>query len=251
MTLLIRVEYDGTNYSGWQIQPNAPSIQQELERAWYKLTGVQTGVFGAGRTDAGVHGRGQIAHIRLEDDFRIPEHKIAIAFNSRLPKDIRIAAVQITERDVQARFDAIAREYSYLISTQESVFYRNFCWQVRFPFDVHRLHDAARLFLGVHNFTTFSKINHDTKNYVCSVSECSWTELKHGAKLRIKADRFVYGMVRSLVGVMMDIARNRRTVEEVSSSLDLQDRRFISPLAPPEGLVLEKVYYPDEYNVIL
>jgi tRNA pseudouridine38-40 synthase len=251
MTLLLRVEYDGTNYSGWQIQPNARSVQQELETAWYKLTGVRTSIIGAGRTDAGVHGRGQIAHLRLHEDFKIPEHKITVAFNSRLPKDIRIWAVQLTEREVQARFDAISREYSYSISTQESVFNRSFCWQVRFPFNAHRLHDAANLFLGVHNFTTFSKINHDTKNYVCSVSVCEWTEFEHGAQLRIKSDRFVYGMVRSLVGVMMDIARQRRTVEEVRSALERMNRRFISPLAPPQGLVLEKVCYPEEFGVLI
>lgn len=251
MTLLLRVEYDGTNYSGWQNQLNAPTIQHELEKAWYKLTAVRSSVIGSGRTDAGVHGRGQIAHILLHDGFKIPEHKIAVALNSRLPKDIRITGAQITERNVQARFDAISREYSYSISTEQSVFHRNYCWHIHFPFDVQLLHESGKLFIGTHDFTTFSKLNHDTKNYVCSVSICEWTEFHHSVRLRIKSDRFVYGMVRSLVGVMMDIARNRRSLEEVKDALAQKDRRLISTLAPPQGLVLEKVCYPEEFNLVI
>jgi len=251
MTLLLRVEYDGTSYSGWQNQLNAPTVQHQLECAWRKLTGMQSSVIGSGRTDAGVHGRGQIAHIVLPENFRIPEHKIAKALNSRLPKDIRITAIQLTERDIQARFDAVSREYSYSISTEESVFHRNYCWHIHFPFDVSLLRESGKIFLGIHDFTTFSKLNHDTKNYVCNVSVCEWTEFQHSVRLRIKSDRFVYGMVRSLVGVMMDIARNRRSIEEVQSALAQKNRKLISTLAPPQGLVLEKVCYPEEFNIVI
>lgn len=250
-TLLLRVEYDGTNFGGWQFQLNASSIQGELEKAWRNLTRLDTRIVGAGRTDAGVHSRGQIAHVKLPDDFRIPDHKIALAMNSRLPKSIRITATQITDQDIQARFDAISREYSYTISTDQSVFNRHFAWHVNYKFDHELLAQAATAFLGKHNFTTFSKNNVDTKSYLCDLQICSWTEIDNGLRLRIQADRFVYGMVRALVGTMMDVATHKRTISNIIESLHLADRSLGSTLAPPQGLVLEKIGYQSELNVII
>ncbi len=250
-TLLLRVEYDGTNFGGWQFQLNAPTIQGELEKAWRILTGTEIRIVGAGRTDAGVHARGQVAHLLLPDDFKIPDHKIALAINSRLPKSIRIAAAQVTDRPVQARFDAISREYSYSITTDQSVFNRHYSWHVNYRFDHALLAASAATFLGKHNFTTFSKRNEDTKSYVCDLQICEWTEIDNGLRLRIKADRFVYGMVRSLVGAMMDAACHKRTISNLIESLHLADRHLNSTLAPPQGLILEKIGYPPELGVMI
>lgn len=250
--LLLRVEYDGTRYAGWQFQNNARTVQEVLQHAVIKITGEHLPVVGAGRTDSGVHARGQIAHIELPKPLGIPEAKIPVAFNTRLPKDVRVSAGQYIERPVHARFDACAREYSYVMSRSDSVFGRHFRWFMPFPYSNAALFDAATIFIGKHDFTTFSKHNEDTLRYECEVHTCRWSQIDDSTvKLQIKADRFVYGMVRALVGVMLEIARKRRSMEEVISALAARDRTLCSPLAAPEGLTLEKIYYPSELGVRL
>jgi tRNA pseudouridine38-40 synthase len=249
--LLLRLEYDGTNFAGWQVQPNARTVQGELEAAFLKIYGVPCSVIGAGRTDAGVHARGQVAHVFLKDGANeIPRDKIAKAVNSRLPKDVRLRDAILLKEPVHARFDAVAREYSYTITTEETVFKRHFAWTPRFPFDKRLLKDSAPIFKGYHDFTTFSKFNSETKHYRCNVTDCEWSEPgDNSLVLKIRADRFVYGMVRALTGAMMDAARGRRSLDDLQKSLALKDRSLSSPLAPPEGLVLEKITFPAELNL--
>lgn len=248
-TLALCIEYDGTNYFGWQKQKNAVSVQQKVEEAVAAILGIYVPVVGAGRTDTGVHARGQVAHARLEKLCRIPESNLIRAFNSKLPPDIRITNLRLLDGKFHARFDAIAREYSYTISSVKSVFSRLFAFYPDYPFDIGILLESASVFLGVHDFSTFSKSNPDTKSYVCNVKICRWSKHKNFLRLRIKADRFVYGMVRSLTGAMLDIARGKRTMGEVRESLGRADRSLISPMAPPQGLVLEKIYYPKNIKI--
>lgn len=251
-TLLLRIEYDGTRYAGWQYQENAHSVQEVLQQAMQKIIGLNLPIVGAGRTDSGVHARGQIAHIVLPEPIGIPENKIPVAFNTRLPKDIRVTGGQYFKRPIHARYDACAREYSYLMSSSDSVFGRHFRWFMPFPYDADALFESSSIFLGKHDFTTFSKRNDDTPRYDCNVEICRWSRIDaDSVRLQIKSDRFVYGMVRALVGVMLEIARKRRTFEEVARALDVRDRAFCSPLAAPEGLTLEAIYYPPELGVSL
>ena len=249
--LLLRLEYDGTNFAGWQIQPNARTVQGDLEKAFLKTFGVELSVVGAGRTDAGVHARGQVAHVFLKDGANeIPEDKITKAVNSCLPKDVRLRNAILLKEPVHARFDATAREYSYTITTEESVFKRFYAWTPKSPFNKNLLKAASEVFKGTHDFTTFSKFNSETKHYRCDVTNCEWTEIDEKTlRLKIRANRFVYGMVRALTGAMMDAARGRRTPDELQRSLLLKDRSLSSPLAPPEGLVLERIYFPAELQL--
>jgi len=249
--LLLHLEYDGTAFAGWQIQPNTRTVQGELEAAFLKTYGLPCSVIGAGRTDAGVHARGQVAHVFLKDCAnKIPEDKITKAINARLPKDVRLRNAILLKEPVHARFDATAREYSYTITTEETVFKRHFAWAPKAPFDKVFLKSAAEVFKGYHDFTTFSKFNSETKHYRCDVYDCEWNEAgENSLRLKIRADRFVYGMVRALTGAMMDVARGRRTIEDLQKSLSLKDRSLSSPLAPPEGLVLEKISFPAELNL--
>ncbi len=242
--LALLIEYDGGRYSGWQRQNNARSIQGTLEHAYYEITGKFAEIIGSGRTDAGVHGMGQVAHIILPDDFNLPENRITMAFNANLPRDIRILWSSILRRDFHARFDAVMREYIYTVMQRPSVFDRWYSWQTLFSFDPKKLQETARIFVGEHDFTTFSKLNTDTKNYVCRVEECVWEEHAAGVwQMTIRANRFVYGMVRSVVGAMMEVARGKRTVEDVAASLPARDRSLNSPLAPAKGLYLAHIYY--------
>jgi tRNA pseudouridine38-40 synthase len=247
-TLALVVEYDGTDFSGWQIQPNARTVQESIEHALQKLTGESLRIIGAGRTDAGVHARGQVAHTIIGEEFTIPLNKIAIAINSVLPKDIRIVKSNLFKKKFHARFDAIAREYSYTLSTKESVFTRHFTTYFKYSIDFQKLCQVSEVFVGQHDFTTFSKINSSTQSYICIVEKCFWEELdKSRYRLHIKADRFVYGMVRALTGAMLEFACNRIRIDDIRSALTAKDRSLCPALAEPQGLVLEKVYYPKEY----
>ena len=249
-TLILKIEYDGTNYGGWQIQPNAPSVQEEIEKVLSQLNGSHIGIVGAGRTDAGVHARGQVAHAKLESKFPVPENKIKFVLNSKLPADIRIVDAKIVNFDFHARFDAIAREYSYTITSQNSVFNRLYSTLINYKLDFNKLKISADIFAGKHDFTTFSKHNPDTKSYVCNVKKCNWKEVDENTwRLQIRSDRFVYGMVRSLVGAMIDVARGKRTIKEVKQALKDCDRSKVSPLAPAKGLVLEKIIYPKKLHI--
>jgi tRNA pseudouridine38-40 synthase len=250
-TIALCIEYDGTNYSGWQKQKNAVSVQQKLEESVAAILGTDLPVVGGGRTDTGVHARGQVAHIRLDKTCTIPEENLKRAINSKLPLDIRISGLTILESKFHARFDAIAREYSYTIALNKTVFNRLYAYHPGYKYNNELLIDSASVFVGEHDFSTFSKNNPDTKSYICNVKICRWTKSGDYLRLKIKADRFVYGMVRSLTGAMLDIARGKRTTGEVEVALNKADRRLISPIAPPNGLVLEKIYYPAKYKIFL
>lgn len=250
-TLVLVLEYDGTNYSGWQIQKNSLSIQQEIESALYILTSKKYNIIAAGRTDAGVHAKGQVVSTII-DDFTVPYDKIIYALNSKLPKAIRVVKSKIINEKFHARFDADYREYEYYITTKFNTFERFYVSFIKYPINQKLLFDSAELFIKKYDFTSFSKFNPDTENPVCNVTKCEWSKLERGKfKLNIKADRFLYGMVRSLAGVMVDIARGKRSAAEACEALQKKDRKYNSPLAPPEGLYFLKAGYPKKFELDL
>jgi len=244
MYLILKIEYDGTNYSGWQRQNNAITIQGEIERAFREISGINSVFMGAGRTDAGVHARAQIAHTFLDKDLNISAEQLPLAINSKLNYDIRVKSAMLRDEEFHSRFDAIAREYVYTIVTDFSVFTRHFCNHVRYPLSIDLLFESASIFLRKTDFTTYSKINSDIINNVCDVSISRWEKLTDTMyRYRIKANHFLYGMVRSLVGTMLDIARGKRTLDDAAYALEQKNRALQSPLAEARGLVLEKIYY--------
>lgn len=242
--LVLKIQYDGTEYAGWQLQQNARTVQGEIEKALEKICSYPLRITAAGRTDAGVHAREMIAHANLGRGFPVKPEKIHIAINSYLPKDIRVLKGSIIDFKFHSRFDAIAREYSYTIYKKDNVFLRRYGWQVKFPINPIKLNDSANVFLGIHDFTTFSKHNEDTLNYTCNVQICRWEKQSDIWRLQIKADRFVYGMVRSLVGAMVECAREKVNTKDLQIALEKKDRNLAPALAPPQGLVFEKAYYP-------
>lgn len=244
------LEYDGTNYYGWQKQPDQNSIQAELEKALKKVYGVPIQIAASGRTDRGVHAAGQVVDYKFYNKIFVPIHKFHTIINNYLPKDIKVLSAQFVKLGFSSRFYAIAREYSYTINSRDTVFRSNFETYNSFKLDFDLLNDAAAKFLGEHDFTSFSKNNKDTKSYVCDVQKSHWTKIEDGRfRYHIKADRFVYSMVRSLVGFMIDVGRGKRQADEIESLLKTKHRDFTSSLAPPEGLILQKVYYPkDTFN---
>lgn len=249
--IALLVEYDGTDYAGWQRQPNGLAVQQALEQAVEVVAGSFCTVHGSGRTDAGVHGFGQVAHIDLPEACTIPVEKIPRAVNAALVAashpDIAVRAAAHVADEFHARFDAVKREYRYTVAQCYSVFRHRTAWQPIRAFQPEALAGAAAVFVGTHDFTTFSKHNEDTTRYECSVEAASWTERETGIwEFRIRADRYVYGMVRSVVGAMMDVAWGRRSADELHTALHASNRALGSQLAPPQGLVLWGVEYPQD-----
>jgi tRNA pseudouridine38-40 synthase len=241
------LEYDGSFYAGWQRQVNEDTVQSVIETALMKIIGVECTLIGSGRTDAGVHGRGQVAHVNIPDSCRIPEEKFSRALNANLPHSIRIRAAKFIDYTFHARFDAMRREYRYTILREYSVFRNRYAWHVHAPFDADLLNTAAEVFVGKHNFTTFSKHNPDTSNYVCSVEQASWHEMERGVwQFTIAADRFVYRMVRAVVGATLDVASHKRSILDISAALAAENRALSSPLAPSQGLILWRVSYPND-----
>lgn len=244
--LILKVEYDGTNYSGWQIQPNANTIQEELGKALRRITVFNSNIIASGRTDAGVHAFGQIANVRLENDFNIEDTSIPRALNSLLPADIRIVRARVVNNKFHSRFDALKREYVYRVATQDSVFTRLYTTEIRYDFDPDRLFKAAEFFRQMNDFTTFSKINPDITNPVCDIDISEWKLCENGIyEYRVRANHFLYGMVRLMVGAMMDVARGKTTLFELEDALKLRDRSLASPSVPAKGLFFVKAYYPE------
>lgn len=253
ITHVLKIEYDGTHYSGWQRQSNGKSVQQTIEDALKKLTGHEIHVLGSGRTDAGVHARGQIAHFKTSREiFSVPQDKIIRAINSRLPKDVRILGHCIPYGDFHCTRDAIYREYSYSMSQIEHVFQRYFTTYYPYPLDESILLSSGAIFIGEHDFTSFSKNNPSTRSYVCNVTKCEWHKVNDTYILHIGANRFVYAMVRSIVGSMLEYARGTVTQEELKTLLSTPIRNALMkrmPVAEPQGLILEKVVYPEHFGI--
>lgn len=248
-TLALHIEYDGSDFCGWQIQPNGRTVQQELADVLKSFLGIEQNPTGAGRTDSGVHARQMTATVDVENQLIIPEEKLAKALNTQLPEDIRIHAAKLFDAKFNARFDAIAREYSYHLTKYPIAIERKHVVHYKYPFDEEKLLQSAGVFLGEHDFTTFSKHNPETKNNLCTIEKCEWNVVGEGRyRLEIKANRFVYGMVRSLTGAMLDTARGKSSIEELNSKLEAKDRKLSPPLAPARGLIFEKAYYPSEFS---
>jgi len=250
-SLALIIEYDGTNFFGWQFQPNARSVQDELQKAWNKITKTNINFVGSGRTDTGVHAYAQVASA-YPVDLIIPQNKLAIAINSVLPNDIYVKKAVYLDFKFNARFDAKFREYHYFITKHYSVFNRNFITNYKLPFDEDKLFEISEIFLGKNDFTTFSKINNDIINNVCEVTISKWEKTQDSILVyKIQSNHFLYGMVRAIVGVMLDYARGKRSKEEILEALQSKDRSLASPFAPPTGLYLAKVYYDDKINSLI
>jgi tRNA pseudouridine38-40 synthase len=250
--LILNIQYDGTNYSGWQIQPNAITIQGKLQNVLKELTGLNLNIIAAGRTDAGVHAKNMTAHAKIDDNFNLPDTKIKAAINSILPNDIRINKAIVYNGEFHSRFDALKREYHYYLMTDYNVFRRLQSGYYKYPIDEKKLLATSGLFEMTADFTTFSKINPDIKNNKCIIDLCKWEKIDENYfVLKIRANHFLYGMVRALTGAMLDIARGKRDKRDVLIALQQQNRQLASPLAPPQGLFFAKAFYNNEIEELL
>lgn len=244
--LKLVLQYDGSQFFGWQIQKKERTVQGELQAALEKLTGAPRAVLGSGRTDRGVHAHGQVAAVTVPS--RWSAEALKKSLNAVLDDDVWVADVQPVHDDFQPRFDAIARTYTYRVGTApESIspFLRRWCWPLRTPVEIADLNRAAELVLGTHSFEAFAKAGQPERGHVCTVTSAEWGSWDTvGVTFTITADRYLHHMVRYLVGTMVDIARGRRPLSDLHDLLQDSNTGSTSPPAPPEGLFLTRVEYP-------
>jgi tRNA pseudouridine38-40 synthase len=241
------VEYDGTDFSGWQVQPGKRTVQGVLEEALSDLAREETRPVGAGRTDAGVHALGQVANARTR--LGLPAGELRCAVNARLPADVMVLEVSDVPWTFHARFDATSRSYVYLMSGTESPLWRRHRWFVRYPIDLPAMRVAAEALVGERDFGSFCLAGSEPAHERCRLTRISLDsqdELGGLIVLRITANRFLRGMVRSIVGTLVEVGRGRIAPGELEDILNARDRGAAGPTAPPWGLYLKEVRYDQE-----
>ncbi len=235
------LEYDGTEFVGWQTQASGRSVQAEITRVLEQVVQDPVNLIGAGRTDAGVHALGQVANFRTASG--IPPAVLHHALNGLLPADIRVHAVEEVAEAFHARYDARERRYRYVIGRIPAAIGRQYRWYVRRELDVPAMQRIAASLAGEHDFEAFCKSAADVDHYRCTVTSATWTEGGGVLELRIAANRFLHGMVRALVGTMVDVGRGSTAEAEFPAILESRDRAAAGMAAPARGLILEKVLY--------
>lgn len=241
------LQYDGSRFAGWQRQPAGRTVQGVMETAVERLFGEPATVLAAGRTDAGVHARGQAARVLLRG--RWTAAALRRALNAVLPADVWAAAAHPMRDGFHPRYSAVARRYTYYVGTDEeaaSPFRRPFEWCVRRSIDPARLADAARSIVGDHSFVAFAVRGTApaADRHRCIVTRAEWHPRPGGLAFEIEANRFLHHMVRFLVGTMVDVGTGRRPVAAVRELLEAPDNSWTSPPAPAHGLFLDAVQYP-------
>jgi len=243
----LTIAYDGTHYSGWQMQPNALSVQQVLQEVVQKLLkGQSVPVVGSGRTDAGVHARGQIAHFKWSE--KLDLDKLLFSLNGLLPRDIRVSKVEEALTHFHAQYDASGKEYHYYLYTDKVMdpFRRSQCWHLHRGLDRALLNQAAELFVGKHDFTSFANeraSGNVSRNPVRTIYRLDIIEVEGGLRLEFEGDGFLYKMVRNIVGAVVAVASGRITFDDLKRIFEVKDRGLAPMAAPAQGLFLVRVHY--------
>ena len=242
MRYFIKLAYNGTPYNGWQIQPNAPSVQETLNKAFSVLLHSEISLMGAGRTDTGVHAREMYAHFDFDAPF--DTQKLVYKLNSFLPKDIVIYAIFSVADEAHCRFDATKRTYEYHINTFKDAFLQEQSWYLNQKLDVDLMNEAAKLLLQYTNFQSFSKVNTDVNTFDCTIFEAHWTQKDNKLIFTISANRFLRNMVRSIVGTLVNIGLHKINLDNFKSIIESKNREKAGFSVPAHGLYLTKIESP-------
>ena len=241
MRYFIKFSYNGTHYHGWQIQPNALSVQETLSKALSIVLNFDINLMGAGRTDTGVHAKEMFAHFDVEKliDTQSSIHKL----NSYLPKDIAIHDIILVHDDAHARFDATKRTYEYHINTFKDVFLENLSWYYQKELDVHAMNHASKILLQHTDFKCFSKVNTDVNTFNCKIFEAYWKKENNKLIFTISADRFLRNMVRAIVGTLINVGLHKITTKDFNAIIENKNRNDAGFSVPAHGLYLTKIEY--------
>ena len=238
----ITIQYDGTCYSGWQIQKDQDTIQGKLKECIESIVQESNvNIIGSGRTDSGVHALGQVANFKVDSDMSDLDFKNAI--NAKAPKDIRIIKVEIVDENFNSRFSALKREYVYKIKKIASPFDYKYCWNYRYSFKIDKLKECSQIILSNNNFYNFCRHSPDVDSYLCSIDASDWIFHDNDLIYTIKANRFLHHMVRMLVGTMLEVARDRVDIDDFKELFNAETKNNKVLTAPARGLFLSKVYY--------
>lgn len=242
MRYFIELAYNGQAYHGWQIQPNATSVQAVLHKAFFTLFKKEIELVGAGRTDTGVHARFYVAH--FDSDLSIDIQQLLFKLNRILPADIVIFSIYEVPVEIHARFSAISRKYEYHIITRKDPFLNPLAWFVPHQLNMDAMNEAAAVLLQYTDFTSFAKLHSDAKTNLCKVSSAFWEQKNHLLIFHIEADRFLRNMVRAIVGTLVEIGKGKLTVDDMHRIISEKNRCAAGQSVPAQGLYLVDVKYP-------
>lgn len=239
----LTIEYDGTNYNGWQKQKQGKTIQESIEKAIGKIVKEEVSITGSSRTDSGVHAKGMIANFMTES--RVPPERFREAINTKLPDDIAIIKSEEVPLEFHSRYNSKGKTYCYtLINRREKVaLLKNYVYHVVEPLDIKLMEETCKYFIGKHDFSAFKTNGSSVKTTVRTISDLHIEQDEEFIKIFVTADGFLYNMVRIIVGTLVEVGLGKKKPEEVLSAINTGNREESGHCAPPNGLVLEKVYY--------
>lgn len=244
MRYFLDISYLGTNYHGWQVQSNAHTVQAELQDCLSKILRTTTEVMGSGRTDTGVHARQQIVHFEALNELNTEE--FIYKLNGILPDDISVNNCSEVRDDAHARFDATERAYRYCIHQSKSPFLINQSYYYTFELDLDLMNQAAAHLIGEHDFESFSKVKTEVNNFICTIHKAEWLKENDQLVFHVRANRFLRGMVRALVGTLLEVGRKKLSITEFVNIIEAKDRKQAGRAVPPHGLFLTEVNYPQD-----
>jgi tRNA pseudouridine38-40 synthase len=244
----VQLSFKGTQYHGWQIQPNAVSVQETVEKALSTILGKAISVVGAGRTDTGVHASFYVLHFDTSKEIW-DNQKLVYRLNRFLPPDIAIQKIWQVSKEAHARFSAVSRTYYYYITTEKNPFQTETAFYYRGKLDVAKMNEAAKILFEYDDFTSFSRLHTDVKTNLCKIYQAEWVTEGEMLIFKIKADRFLRNMVRAIVGTLLEVGRGKLTLEGFRKIMEKKDRGAAGASAPAQGLFLTHIEYPQELPV--
>ena len=241
----LTIQYDGTDYCGWQIQKNAITVQATIKKALEEIVKTNNvNVIGSGRTDSGVHSVGQVCSVKLKTN--MTNIQLLKALNSKLPNNIRVSLSEIVDDNFNARFSAVDREYIYKIKKESSPFDYKYYWNYPYDYDINILNNCAKIVIEQNNFYNFCKPSPEIKNYNCTISYSQWKIENDILIYQINANRFLHHMVRMLVGTMLEVSRGKISKVDFLNLFNQNLNKNMILTAPSKGLYLFKVKYENE-----
>ena len=248
MRYFLEICYKGTNFHGWQHQENASSVQENIEVSISNLLSNQIKIVAAGRTDAGVHANQMFAHfdyVTKIDSLESLKNKL----NNYLSRDIQIINIHQVKDETHARFDAISRTYKYNLISQKNPFLNDLSYLFKYKVNIKKMNIASKILIDEENFKCFAKTGSDVDNFLCNITSAYWEIDNEKLVFNITSNRFLRNMVRSIVGTLLEVGIEKKTINEFTKVIDSQNRKFAGPSVPACGLFLHKIKYPSHIFV--